>query len=174
MAFIARMTFAAVRLAAEWADLTFITPSPVNDSRIRSIELYGPTTFNHEVRIAAPSAVDADVERWLCEAHRRGEQRTLDPTADVEPVLGLALERLSVPLRSRVVEGPDGLALRVPRYVVQGLAAGPYVRVRIGDDRFLGKIRSDDGTIVIPAAGTLESLVLGTGDETDLVVRADL
>lgn len=174
VAFIARMTFAGVRLAAAWADLAFITPAPIGDARIRSIVLYGPTSFNHHVRIASPSAVDADVEGWLCQAHRRGQQETLDPAAEVDPVLGFALERLHVPLHSIVVDTTDGPALRIPRWVVQAFAAHPYVLARVGGDQFPAEIRDDDGVVAVSGADTLESLGLGVGDETDVYLRADL
>jgi hypothetical protein len=38
IAFISRMSFAGVKLARRWADLTFILPKPVDDDRIRRID----------------------------------------------------------------------------------------------------------------------------------------
>jgi len=174
VAFIARMTFAGVRLATRWADLSFILARPLDDRRIRSLEMYGPTSFGHHVRIADPSEVDRDVRAWLCEAHSRGQQETLDSKATVEPLVGIALERVLVPLRTRVVDTVDGLALRLPVYAAQAFGAHPYVTARVGRNRYAAEIRTDEGRPVMFMGDVLNQLGLGSGDETDAFLTADL
>jgi hypothetical protein len=98
----------------------------------------------------------------------------LDPTAEVDPVIGPALERLTVPLRSRVVEGSDDLALKMPSYVLGALAAHPWVRASIQKTEFGGEIRADAGGVLVPGHDVLETLGLGLGDDTDLFIRPDL
>jgi hypothetical protein len=81
IAFISRMSFASVKLARRWVDLAFIMPNPIDDPRIRRIELYGPTSFSHHVRLGEVEQVDRAVRGWLAEALRRGDQETLNPRA---------------------------------------------------------------------------------------------
>ncbi|MDH3683745.1 MAG: DUF5655 domain-containing protein, partial [Acidimicrobiia bacterium] len=108
IAFITRMTFASVKLARRWVDLGLIVDEPIDDTRVRRIDLYGPTSFGHEVRLEAVDAVDADVRSWLARSVRRGDQETLDRDRHVAPVVGHALERLHVPLRTVVSEHDGG------------------------------------------------------------------
>ena len=163
VAFIARMTFAGVRLAKRWADLSFILPAPLDDIRVRQVELYGPTSFGHGVRLTDPAQVDADVRAWLCVAHTRGKQETLDPNADVEAVVGTALERMLAPLRTRVVTSE-----------AQAFGPHPYVVARIRGDHYPGDIRMVEGQPRLVLGDALERVGLGVGDEADALLRADL
>jgi len=174
VAFIARMTFAGVQLAKRWVDLSFILPAPLEDIRVREIQLYGPTSFGHRVRLTDPGEVDTDVRAWLCDARTRGDQETLDPTAHVEEVVGRALERLLAPLRTRVVANQDGLALAVPKHVAQAFGAHPYVLARIRGDYYPGDIRIVEGQPRLVLADALERVGLGLGDEADAYLKADL
>ncbi len=174
IAFIARMTFGGVKLARRWADLSFILPAPVDDPRIRSIELYGPTSFGHRLRLEAAAEVDRDVRRWLCEAHRRGLQDTLDPAAEVDAAVGHVLEHMMVPLRTRVVAHPDGLALGLPQYAAQAFGAHPFVLARIRGAHYPGEIQKQADRPVLWLAEALVQLGLGLGDEADAFLTADL
>lgn len=174
VAFIARMTFAAVRLMKRWADLSLILPTPLDDLRVGELELYGPTSFGHRIRLTDPIEVDLDVRSWLCAAHTRGEQETLNPHADVEAVVGHALECMLAPLRTRVVASDDGLVLAVPRYVAQAFGAHPYVVARIRGDHHPGTIRIIDGRPQLMLGGALERLGFGVDDEADAFLAADL
>ena len=167
IAFITRMTFAGVALAQRWVDVTLILPTAVSHDRVRRIELYGPTSFAHSVRLASVADLDAEVRRWLCDAHRRGGQETLDPDAHVEPVVGSALETLKVPVRSKVIDG----ALAVPRYAAEALEAAPGVRARIAGETYTGSL---SGGAVRLDEVNLGSLGLGEGDEADVFLSADL
>ncbi len=175
IAFISTMTFASVRLARRWADLSFITADPVDDARIRRIELYGPTSWGHTVRLSSSDEVDDDVRGWLAEARRRGDRETLDPHAPVAPLVGHALEVLLVPLRAVVAAGPDGPALAIPRHAAEAFAEHPLVRVRIRREVHRGRVESGGGgaTVVLDGLDPAE-LGLGEGDPVDLTLAADL
>ncbi len=174
IAFISRMTFASVRLARRWADLDLIVEGPIDDARIRRIELYGPTSFGHQVRITETGEVDDDLRGWLRRARRRGDQETLDPRAHVDPVVGRPLEVLHVPLRSRVVRHGPALALRVPRYAAEALDAHPRVVARLGRDRHPGTIEGDGERSVLVLDTDTNALGLGEGDAVDVYLTADL
>ena len=140
ISFITRMTFASVKLARRWVDLSFIVERAVDDARIRRIEVYGPTSFNHEIRVGSPTDVDRGLSGWLAAARRRGDQETLDPRARVEPLVGRPLEVVLVPLRTKVVDHGDRLGLSLPRHAVEVFEAHPRVIARMGRDRYPGTI----------------------------------
>lgn len=176
IAFISRMTFASVKLARRWADLSFILPYPVDHARIRRIDLYGPTSFAHEIRLDSAADVDASVGRWLAEALRRGDQETLDAGAHVDPVVGRPLELLRVPLAARVVETTDGgLSLRVPRYAAEAFDAHPLVFVRVAGAHHIAQIEATDaGGVLSFDSDVLRQLGLAPGDHIDAVLSADI
>lgn len=169
IAFITTMTFASVRLAERWVDLSLITPRPIDDDRIRRIELYGPTSFASELRIGDANDVDADVRAWLCNAYERGLQESLDPTATVVPVTGITLERLRVPLASTVIAIGDDLAFAVPDYASQAFGAHSRVVARVAGETLRGEI-STAGVLEIDLA----SLGLGEGDPVDVTLWAEV
>ncbi len=175
IAFIARMTFGGAELARRWIDISFILPYPVGDERIRTLDMYGPTGFGHQMRLTDPAELDDAVQQWLCDAYRRGLQETLDPRAEVEPVTGPALERLRVPLRTTVVPHHEDLALRIPAWAADAFEAHPGVLVRIAGDEHPAHIEGHgDSVKVVFAVGTLQRLSLGVGDDTDAYLTADL
>ncbi len=104
----------------------------------------------------------------------RGEQEKLDPGAEAAPVVGVALERLAVPLRSRVVDGPDGAVLRLPCYAAAAFGAHPEVAARIGGRLYEGEITDCDEPVLGLTGETLESLGFGVDDEVDLFIVANL
>jgi len=175
IAFISRMSFASVTLARRWDDLAFIMPHPIDDPRIRLIELYGPTSFGHHVRLDQVDQVDRAVRGWLAEALRRGDQETLNPRAHVEPLVGRHLEILMVPLRTQVCQHPAGLALRLPRYAAEAFDAHPRVDARIAGTHQSGHLQSTpDGDLLVFDHNELSQLGLGEGDQTDAFLTADL
>lgn len=174
IAFITRMTFAGVRLARRWVDLSFIIDEPVDDPRIRRIDLYGPTSFAHEVRLEDVDAVDADVKGWLARSVRRGDQETLDRHREVAPVVGRPLELLHVPLRTVVAEHGADRGLTVPGYVVAALEAHPRVTARIGGTEYAGVIEAAGERGVLLLDVGVGSLGLDVGDATDAFLTAEL
>jgi Domain of unknown function (DUF5655) len=168
IAFITAMSFAGVGLAERWVDLSLITPEPIGDDRIARIELYGPTSFANTLRIHRAGDVDADVRGWLSLAYRRGLQETLDPGARVSPVIGIALQRLRVPVAATVAVDDGELALRVPRYAAQALADQHEVLVRVLGSTIPGEI-TPSGMVV----ADLGSVGLGEGDRVDVSLTAD-
>lgn len=172
IAFISRMSFASVVLARRWVDLSFILPNPVGDPRIRRIDLYGPTSFGHATRLRSVDDVDSTVRAWLIEAHRRGDQETLDPHAEVAPVVGHALEILTVPLAAQVVHRGDDLVLAVPRYAAQALEASPELDVRIGGEQHDAHfVAHSDVHLVAFEDDVLIELGLAEGDGVDITLR---
>ncbi len=174
IAFISRMTFASVKLARRWVDLDLVVEGPIDDPRIRRIELYGPTSFSHQVRLGDPSDVDRDVEAWLGRALRRGNQETLDANAHVDPIVGRPLEVLHVPLRSRTIRRRDGLALSMPRYAAEALAAHPEVLARIGRERYPAVVERHGSQSLLVLDADTNALGLGEGDAVDVYLTADV
>ena len=105
IAFITTMTFAAVKLARRWVDVSFITAEPIDDPQIDRLECYGPTSFAHTIRVAEPGQLDATVRGWLCRSWRRGNREALDSSVHVQPLAGRALGLVVVPVRSVVAGG---------------------------------------------------------------------
>ncbi len=167
IAFINTMSFAGVSMARRWVDVSFILPAPLADERIRRIDLYGPTSFGHRTRLHGPAEVDEQLAGWLCEAYRRGLQETLDSAAQVEPVVGHALEVMTVPLRARVVDHGGSLAYAVPEWVVDALAANPAVIARIGGNDYGGEIRGSRLEL-----DEIDRLGVRAGDRSDVLLRA--
>jgi hypothetical protein len=175
IAFISTMTFASAKLAGGWLDVSFITPEPIDDPRIRSIVCYGPTSFGHRIRIEEVFDLDVDVREWLCVAKRRGDQETLDPSSHVAPLTGRPLRLVVVPLRCEVIEHAESLALQIPRYAAEVFAGHPAVRVRLGRDEPEGVVEvAGDRCWVGFLHSQLESHGLGAGDTVDAAFRANL
>ena len=173
IAFISNMTFASVRLARRWIDISLIAPEPIDDPRIRTLECYGSTSFGHGLRIAEPEDLTDDVREWLCISLRRGDQVTLDPAALVEPLTGRPLELVMVPLRCKVIERSGTLAVAIPRYAAEVFEAHPAVQAKVARQNTSGIVEARaDGWWVSFQHGTLESLGLGVGDSTDVFLQA--
>ncbi len=171
IAFISVMTFAGVRLARRWVDLSFITPRPIDRPRIRSLVCYGPTSFGHDVRVARAVEVDDELEQWLCMALRRGDQESLDPTASVEPLTGRSLELVRVPL---AIEVSVGTAIAIPRYAAEVFEACESVIVRRGGADAPAWVEGGDHPRLIGPPGWLERLELSLDDRADITLRADV
>lgn len=175
ISFIDRMTFAGARLARRWIDISLITSEPIDDPRIRTLECYGPTSFAHGLRITDVDDLDDDVREWLCASLRRGRQDTLDPAAHVEPLLGLPLELVVVPLRAKVFQHGDALVVHIPRYAAEVFEAHPAVCGTIGRHRLSGIVEAGgDRCLVNFTPGTLESLGFGVRERADVFLRAEL
>jgi hypothetical protein len=156
-------------------DVSFITPVPIDDPRIRGIDCYGPTTFAHTFRLEEVTQLDTDIVDWLCRAWRRGNQETLDPGAHVQPLTGRELELVVVPLRALVIEENDGLALQVPRYAAEVFADHRAVQARIRKAVVNGTITgADEQCRFSPLTTGLRDLGLGPGDSIDASLRADV
>lgn len=172
IAFIDRMTFASVVLAREWVDLGFVTAVAVGDERVRTIEMYGPTTFAHVVRVAAVDDIDSDVRDWLTAAHRRGSQDSPGEAAGVTPVVGVALARLRIPMPARVVESDEAPGIGLPWWAAAALAGNAEVTMRMGGtDHGARVVDRDDRAVAVPEPGLLEALGLTVGDSIDVTVR---
>lgn len=169
IAFIATMTFAGARLAKRWIDVSFITPRPIDDARIRAIELFGPTSFGHTVRITSASDLDDTVREWLCESWRRGTQETLDSSAQVAVVTGHARAVLSIPLAGRAMRTESGLSLRLPAYAIEALGEGAPVSGRIPGEQPTPARVATPGLVF--EGDVLERLGLGDGDPVDVFVK---
>ncbi|MDH3293356.1 MAG: DUF5655 domain-containing protein [Acidimicrobiia bacterium] len=175
VAFINTMTFAGVKLARRWIDVSFITAEPIDDPRIRGLECYGPTSFGHTFRVHEAVQLDSTVRTWLCRSWRRGNQESLDPEAHVEPLAGRALGLAVVPLRTLVVEQSDHLALKIPRYAAEIFADHPNTQARIAKAVVHGVIEAaSDHWRFRPVSSDLRQLGLATGDPVDAFLRADI
>ena len=175
IAFITIMTFAGVKLARRWVDVSLITAEPIDDPRIERLECYGPTSFAHTIRVTDPAQLDPTVREWLCRAWRRGNRETLDPGAHVQPLAGRALELVLVPLRALVVERADDLALAIPRYAAEVFADHPTARAKIGGTVVTGAIEADgEQWTFSPLQPVLRELGAGSGDTVDAFLRADI
>lgn len=171
IAFITRMSFAGVSVAERWVDLSLISPTVIDDPRIRKLFLYGPTSWGHSVRLGHPDEVDHQVADWLCQALRRGDQETLDPDADVAPVVGRSLDLFRTAFRVRVEDEDDGLVAKIPCHVAQALALVDHVVARAHGVEYPTSLHRQGGTTwlrIDPSTG------LGSGDEADLYLKVDL
>lgn len=173
IAFISRMSFASVRLARRWVDLSFIAPHAISHHRVRRIDLYGPTSFGHAVRLTGEADVDELIRGWLAIALERGDQLTLDPAAAVEPLTGRALAITRAPVRATVRTHAEDLALQIPRHVAQAFAAHPALDLRIGRSDLPGELLGQRALICF-RAGALEATGLGEGDPIDVTVQAHM
>ena len=164
IAFISKMTFAGLKLARNWADLTVILPDPLASTRVRKLELFGPSSWAHGVRLYSPEDVDHELSGWLAEALRRGDQETLDHSKEVQPLTGRQLGIFWTGFAATV----DGDRIQLPRYVAQALALVQTVAARVGGVEYetdLGWAGDVAFLDVDPTTG------LGDGDETDGFLR---
>ncbi len=170
IAFISRMTFAGVSLARRWADLFFILPEPLDNDRIRRLELYGPTSWGHTIRLESPADVDADVEVWLARSLKRGDQVTLDPSADVRALGTQQLEVFWTGFSAAVELFEDDLVVPLPGYVADALALVDEVSLRIGGVKQNATLIRDGSRSLVALD---PSLGLGQGDVTDVFIEVD-
>lgn len=169
IAFIAAMSFAGATLARRWIDVRFITSRAVDDPRIRRIQLYGPTSFAHTIRIHSIDDIDAALRSWLCEAWTRGTQATLDSTARVPRVVGHARSVLTVPLTGRVVSAGEDLLLTLPAHAIDAIGLGELVTARIPGTEPAAAQVTDRGLRF--HSDLLRSLGFGAGDDCDVFIE---
>lgn len=170
IAFISRMTFAGVALARNWGDLTFILPEPLDDLRIEKLELFGPTSWGHTIRLYRPEDVDESVKTWLSMALRRGNQETLDPAGEVLPLTEQQLSVFWTGFRGRVDRVDGNLIVRLPGYVSDALALVGEVVVRVHGNRFQGSLVREEGDSWLSFD---PELGFGDGDQTDVFLEVD-
>jgi hypothetical protein len=163
------MSFASCRLARNWVDLGLILPRPVDDLRVRSIDLYGPTSFGHTLRLHSVMEVDDEVRGWLGEALRRGDQETLDPRATVPALIGRPLQILQIVARAEVARIDDRLVFQIPRYAVEAFAAAAVVDARIGKEHWPGALETTSaGSVLVLNDTVIPGRGLGAGDHVDV------
>ena len=171
ISFISRMTFGGLTLAKRWADLSFILPEPLDDRRVRKLELYGPTSWGHTVRLSSLSDIDEDVEMWLTSALMRGNQETLDPDAEVAPLVGRQLDVFWTGFRGRIGGEGDESIIRLPRHIAEALELVDTVSAKVaGVETRVELERTEDGATLLPVSAELG---LGEGDETDVFIKVE-
>lgn len=174
IAFIATMTFASVRFARSWVDLSLITAKPIASDRVRAVDLYGPTTFDSTVRLSAVAQVDDDLRTWLGHAYARGIRKTLDSHASVGTVRDPIRDVLRVPLVARVGVEPDGTRyLIVPAYAAEALGHRSDVTVDLAGGGRVLAMTERDGTwhTIVGIDSALATRGLGDGDDVEVVLR---
>lgn len=171
LAFHGKVCFCSIRLARRWADVSFLTSTPVGHPRVLGIEMYGAATFDHHVRVTDPSDIDVMLSDWIEMAHRRGGQTGVS-AAPVPRIEGPALELLRVPLRASVVVALP-LALKVPAYVFDTLGERAVLATMGTAPAALGAlVRDGEEGRVIFESNVLEELGLAAGGKTDLFLAA--
>lgn len=164
VAFISRMTFAGCVMAKRWVDLSFVLPEPLDSERMRRLELYGPTSWGHVVRLHDPDAVDSEVRNWLEAALLRGDQETLDPRFTVAPLNGRQLEVFWTGFRGEVTDSGAGLGVELPGHVAAALELVADVAARIGGVTSIVALEREQSLVRIPLGA--EGLV--EGDHIDV------
>ena len=145
------------------ADKTELAVS-IYETIVSVLELYGPTSWGHTVRLHRPDEVDEAVRGWLAQALRRGNQETLNPSHEVEPLTGHQLEVFWTGFRGKVTV--DGI--RVPGYIAEALALLDDIIAKInGVDYTVAMVTVEDHVYlpVDPEAS------LGLGDEADVFLK---
>jgi hypothetical protein len=163
--FISRMTFAGVSLRERWVYLYFLLPTPLDHERVTKLDLYGPTSWAHTLRLTSPEDVDDEVDAWLGEALRRGDQETLDPGAVVEPLTPSQLEIFWTGFRGRYLSAEE--ALRIPDHVGDALALAEEMKVRVRRVAWMTRPHGRHGAWMV---GADRSLGLGDGDHADVFI----
>lgn len=170
IAFISRMTFAGVSLARRWADLFFILPEPLNSGRIRRLELYGPTSWGHTIRLKSPAEVDEDVAAWLARSLTRGDQLTLNPSAEVQPLSVNQLEVFWTGFSGTVERLGDDLVVPLPGYVADALVLVDEVSLRVAGASQAAPLIHEGSRVLLALD---PSLGLGQGDVSDVFIEVD-
>jgi hypothetical protein len=79
IAFQVRMSFAAFALRRRWVDGHVVLARRLEHPRFRRVETFSPRNHLHQFRLERLEEVDEEVDAWLAEAYRVGEQRHLAP-----------------------------------------------------------------------------------------------
>ena len=72
--FQARMRFAGARLGKSSVRVGFVLTRRVESPRITSIVSYSPRSHGHHLEIRSLDDLDVELQGWLCEAYRVGQQ----------------------------------------------------------------------------------------------------
>ena len=75
IAFQVRMSFAAFVIRRNWVDGHVVLARRLENPRFRRIETFSPRNHLHAFRFESIEEIDDEVEAWLAEAYRVGEQR---------------------------------------------------------------------------------------------------
>jgi hypothetical protein len=74
-----RMRFAGIlRPRRRYLLATFVLTRPVESPRLARVEHIPPYYYVHQLRLAEPDDIDAELRGWLAEAYAIGAQRHLD------------------------------------------------------------------------------------------------
>jgi Domain of unknown function (DUF5655) len=74
-----RMRFAGIlRPRKRYLLATFVHTQPVESPRLARVEHIPPYYYVHQLRLAGPADIDAELRGWLAVAYAVGEQRHLD------------------------------------------------------------------------------------------------
>jgi hypothetical protein len=128
--FISRMTFAGVSLSRRWLDLRFILPEPVDDPRVRRLEVYGPHSWVHRVRLHRREDVDESVRGWLDRALHRGNQEVPETSPGLPPLTDSQLAVFWAGLATRVETLGTEAVVALPAHVGSALASAERIGVR--------------------------------------------
>ena len=123
------------------------------------------------MRLSHPDDIDDRVEAWLCEALRRGDQETLDPDAEVEPLTGRSLELFRTAFRVRVDSSGEELVAKLPGHVAQALALVDQVVARVSGVEYPARLYQEAGKSWVPIE---RGTGLGIGEQADLYLRVDV
>jgi hypothetical protein len=77
IAFLVRMSFAAVTLRKRWVDAHVVLARRLESARFRRIKTFSAYNHLHAFRLDGPEEVDDEVTQWLAEAYRVGRQEHL-------------------------------------------------------------------------------------------------
>jgi hypothetical protein len=76
LAFLATVRFAAItRISEDGMTCGFALPRPLRSRRFVRVKEEAPRWWSHQLRVARPSELDAEVQRWLRESYRLMGQR---------------------------------------------------------------------------------------------------
>ena len=72
----ARMRFAGIdRPRRDHLVVSFVLTEPLRSARLRRVDYIPPYYYVHRLRLDRVEQIDAELERWLADAHRIGQQQ---------------------------------------------------------------------------------------------------
>lgn len=153
----------------KWADLSFVLGEPVDNPRVRRLQLALPGGWSHNVRLYAVEDVDREVAGWLRAAHDHatiGEMRT-----DIAPLNRGQLRDFSAVFVSPVVEINRELAVMVPKALQSAIGTGSSVTVQVSGIEYATDLIFTDEDAYIPVDDVTG---LGEGRSTEVVLKVRL
>jgi hypothetical protein len=78
IAFQVRMSFAGAMVRQRWVDCGLVLARRVESPRFRRIDSFSPRNHAHYFRLTSPDQVDDEVEAWIREAYKVGQQHHLN------------------------------------------------------------------------------------------------